>query len=84
MSIYDIFNQNRAISRNVTQTYFEDVRSKVLTRYAMITYTYTLKQLGTDGKDNKDDKDRKMMMFPGGMPPPGMPHPGMHNPGGGM
>lgn len=84
LSIYDVFNQNRAISRNVTQTYFEDVRSKVLTRYAMITYTYTLKQLGTDSKDNKDDKDRKMMMFPGGMPPPGMPHPGMHNPGGGM
>jgi len=46
----------------------------------MITYTYTLKQLGTD---NKDDV-KKNWILPGGMPPPGMPHPGMHNPGGGQ
>ncbi len=77
LSLIDLLNQNRAISRNVTQSYFEDVRSKVLTRYAMITYTYTLRQLGTDSKDGK--KDNKMMMFPGGMPPPGM-----HPPGGGF
>jgi hypothetical protein len=39
----------------------------------MITYTYTLKQLGA----KSDDKDKKMMMFPGGMPMPGgMPHGG--------
>ncbi len=77
LSLIDLLNQNRAISRNVTQAYFEDVRSKVLTRYAMITYTYTLRQLGTDAKDGK--KENKMMMFPGGMPPPGM-----HPPGGGF
>jgi hypothetical protein len=73
LTVYDLFNQNRAISRNVTQAYFEDVRTKVLTRYAMITYTYTLKQLGA----KSDEKDKKMMMFPGGMPMPGgMPHGG--------
>jgi hypothetical protein len=77
LSLIDLLNQNRAISRNVTQAYFEDVRSKVLTRYAMITYTYTLRQLGTEAKDGK--KENKMMMFPGGMPPPGM-----HPPGGGF
>ena len=80
LTVYDLLNQNRAISRNVTQAYFEDVRTKVLTRYAMITYTYTLKQLGA----KSDDKDKKMMMFPGGMPPPGMPMPGGMPHGGGF
>lgn len=79
-TVYDLFNQNRAITRNITQAYFEDVRTKVLTRYAMITYTYTLKQLGV----KTDDKDKKMMMFPGGMPPPGMPMPGGMPHGGGF
>ena len=46
----------------------------------MITYTYTLKQLGA----KSDDKDKKMMMFPGGMPPPGMPMPGGMPHGGGF
>jgi len=80
LTVYDLLNQNRAISRNVTQAYFEDVRTNVLTRYAMITYTYTLKQLGA----KSDDKDKKMMMFPGGMPPPGMPMPGGMPHGGGF
>ena len=79
-TVYDLFNQNRAITRNINQSYFEDVRTKVLTRYAMITYTYTLKQLGA----KSDDKDKKMMMFPGGMPPPGMPMPGGMPHGGGF
>ncbi len=77
LSVYDMLNQNRSIARNVTQTYFEDVKARVLTRYAMITYTYTLKQLGNDSKDSKD---KKMMMFPGGMMPP----PGIHPPVGGF
>lgn len=82
VSVYDILNQNRAIARNVTQTYFEDVKTKVLTRYAMLTVTYNLRQFKGSKEPGKDDKDRRMFMFPGGTPPPGMPH-GMGMPGNG-
>ena len=73
LTAYDILNQNRSIQRNVTQTYYEDVRTKVLTRYLMITFTYKLRKFNGKGEDGKDMK----MFFPGGMPPPGMPGHGM-------
>lgn len=43
LSVFDLFNQNRAISRNVTETYIEDSRTQVLTRYLLLTFTYTLR-----------------------------------------
>lgn len=80
LTVYDILNQNRSIQRNVTQTYYEDVKTQVLTRYLMITFTYKLRKFNGKGEDGKEMK----MFFPGGMPPPGMPGhgmPGMGNPG---
>jgi hypothetical protein len=70
---YDLLNQNRSIQRNVTQTYYEDVKTKVLNRYVMLTFTYKLRKFNGKGADGKDMK----MMFPGGMPPAGMPMHGM-------
>ena len=75
---YDLLNQNRSIQRNVTQTYFEDVKTKVLNRYVMLTFTYKLRKFNGKGEDGKDMK----MMFPGGMPPAGMPMHGMPGMGG--
>ena len=81
LSVYDILNQNKAIARNVTQIYFEDVITKVLTRYAMLTVTYNLRQFKGSKDQGKDEK--RMYMFPGGTPPAGMPMPGMGMPHGG-
>jgi hypothetical protein len=78
LTAFDILNQNRSIQRNVTQTYYEDVKTKVLTRYLMITFTYKLRKFNGKGEDGKDMK----MFFPGGMPPPGMPGHGMPGMGG--
>lgn len=75
---YDLLNQNRSIQRNVTQTYYEDVKTKVLNRYVMLTFTYKLRKFNGKGEDGKDMK----MMFPGGMPPAGMPMHGMPGMGG--
>ena len=83
LSVYDILNQNKAISRNVTQTYFEDVNTRVLTRYAMLTLTYNLRQFKGSKDQGKDEKDRRMYMFPSGTPPSGIPMPGMGIPHGG-
>jgi len=43
VSAYDILKQNRNITRNITNTYVEDVRTQALTQYFMFTLTYTLR-----------------------------------------
>lgn len=84
LTAYDILNQNRSIQRNVTQTYFEDVRSAVLTRYVLITFTYKVRQFKGNQQPGASDKDKKMFMIPGqgGMPSGGPGGPGF--PPGGM
>lgn len=43
LSVFDILNQNNSITRNTTETYYEDVRSNILTQYFMLTFTYNFK-----------------------------------------
>ncbi|MGI4875514.1 MAG: TonB-dependent receptor [Janthinobacterium lividum] len=40
---FDILKQNRAINRNVTEAYYEDVRTTVLQRYFMLMFTYNIR-----------------------------------------
>lgn len=46
LTVFDILKQNNSISRNVTETYVQDVTNRVLTQYAMLTFTYTLRNFG--------------------------------------
>ncbi|GAB4015993.1 TonB-dependent receptor [Spirosoma migulaei] len=41
---FDLLNQNQSIVRNVTDTYTEEVRSRVLNRYFMISFVYNLRK----------------------------------------
>jgi hypothetical protein len=43
LSVNDILGQNQSISRNITETYIEDVQTTVLQRYFMLTFTYNIK-----------------------------------------
>ncbi len=43
LNAFDILNQNNSISRDVTETYIEDRRTNVLTRYFMLTVTYNIR-----------------------------------------
>ncbi|MEO6915992.1 MAG: outer membrane beta-barrel protein, partial [Chitinophagaceae bacterium] len=43
LSVFDLLKQNRNISRTVTETYIEDVKSLVLEQYYMLTFTYRFK-----------------------------------------
>ena len=46
LQAYDVLNQNRSVVRNTTETYVEDVRSRVLQQYFLLSFTYNLRQFG--------------------------------------
>ena len=46
LSVFDLLKQNRSITRNVTESYIEDVQNQVLTQYFMLTFSYKLKNFG--------------------------------------
>lgn len=71
-SANDILNQNRNITRNVTEVYTEDIRSNALQRYFMGTITYIMKKTGAAAKAD-DNKPKDFMLMPphGGMPSSG-------------
>ncbi len=78
-SVFDLLNQNVSITRNVTENYIQDVQTKVLTRYFMLTFTYNLRSFsGQQQKQlpNFNRRDGNMMMPPPGgsnAPPPPLP-----------
>jgi hypothetical protein len=58
ISVFDLLKQNKSISRNVTEAYIEDVQSRVLTQYFMLTFTYKLKNFGK-AKPNNNQINRE-------------------------
>jgi hypothetical protein len=46
LSVFDLLKQNQSITRTATDNYVEDVQSKVLQQYFMLTFTYKLKNFG--------------------------------------
>lgn len=47
LSVFDILDRNRTISRTVTGFYVEDSRTELLRRYLMLTFTYYVRHFGT-------------------------------------
>ena len=43
LTVFDLLNQNNALSRNVTEVYTEDVQTNVLQQYAMLSFKYDLR-----------------------------------------
>ena len=43
LQVFDLFDQTKSISRNITDAYFEDINSLVLRRYAMFAITYYIR-----------------------------------------
>lgn len=44
ITAFDILRQNNSLSRNITETYYEDTRTNVLTQYFMLTFTWNIKK----------------------------------------
>ncbi len=43
LTVFDLLNQNNSISRNVTETYVEDIQTQVLNRYFMVSFSYMIR-----------------------------------------
>jgi hypothetical protein len=43
---FDLLGQNRSVLRTATDTYVEDVRSRVLTRYLLLSFSYQVRSFG--------------------------------------
>lgn len=71
LSVYDILNQNKTISRTITETYSEDSNTQSLKRYALLTLTYTFKHFKAGATGPQEiNLPKNMPPPPGNMPPP--------------
>ena len=68
LTAFDLLEQNNSIQRNVTEAYIEDIRTAVLQRYLMLTFTYNLRNFG--GGTPPQQEERRGF-GPGFGPPPG-------------
>ena len=67
VQMYDILGQNVSIRRNTTENYIEDVQSKVLTRYFLVSFVYNFnKFLSAQRTPAQDDRPFNPGMRMGG------------------
>jgi len=46
LSVYDLLNQNQGIRRNTNANYIEDISNRVLRRFFLLSFTYSLNKMG--------------------------------------
>jgi hypothetical protein len=66
--LFDLLNQNQSVTRSVSSNYIQDVQTKVLTKYFVVSFTYNLRKF--KGQTNTPPF---MKMFRGGGRSGGMP-----------
>ncbi len=86
LAVFDILKQNQSITRNVTESYIEDVQTNVLQRYFTLTFTYKINNVRSGkavgrGQQELQEAPRAPMGGQNG-PPPSGPPPGGEGPGG--
>ena len=47
LTMFDLLNANKSVTRNVELNYIEDVRQEVLNRYFLLSFTYHLRKFGS-------------------------------------
>lgn len=70
-TVFDLLNQNVAITRNATDNYVQDVQTKTLTRYFLLTFTYNLRSMMGGGNQQGNRRGGFGGGFPGGGRPNG-------------
>jgi hypothetical protein len=56
-NVYDLLNQNKSITRTVDQNSIVDTRTRVLTRYFLLSFTYNLRRFNGAQQQNNRSKD---------------------------
>lgn len=46
LQVFDLLNQNRSLLRNTTDSYVDDVQSRVLRQYVLLSFVYNLRKFG--------------------------------------
>ncbi len=59
ISAFDLLNQNRSITRNITEVYIEDVQTTTLTRYIMLNFTYNFRNFRIGNAPIPEEKERR-------------------------
>ena len=59
ISAFDLLNQNRSISRNITEVYIEDVQTTTLTRYIMLNFTYNFRNFRVGNAPVPEEIERR-------------------------
>ena len=54
VSAFDILNQNKSITRTITDTYIQDSQTEVLKRYFMLNIQYNIRKFRTSPKPSQD------------------------------
>ncbi|MFQ5447539.1 MAG: outer membrane beta-barrel protein [Saprospiraceae bacterium] len=67
LSVNDLLNQNRNITRSVTESYIEDTRTNNLQQYFMLTFTYNLRNFNSGKQPSR--KRGNFDRMHGGRPP---------------
>lgn len=65
LEVHDIFNQNQSLARNIVTGGYEDVRTNVIKRYLMLSFTYGLNRMGgrnVSGQNQRQFGGRGMRM----------------------
>jgi hypothetical protein len=73
LTVYDAINQNVSISRTVTNNYVQDTQTKLLTRYALLTFTYNIRSFKGAAPQQQNNRRGGRGGFPGGGFPGGAP-----------
>ncbi len=60
LSVFDLLKQNKSITRNVTDSYIQDIKNQVLQQYFMLTFTYKLKTFGKGKISNNNEREREV------------------------
>ena len=47
LAVYDLLNQNKAITRNIGENYFEDNRTNVIRRFFLFSLTYNINRMAS-------------------------------------
>ena len=59
-TVFDLLNNNKNITRTVEQNFVEDVRTEVLNRYFLLSFTYNLRRFkGAQPQRRMDDNPRR-------------------------